>query len=57
MKERIEAIHLVALAIDEVRKRGTPQHAQALKLLNEARRIWRDQLWAAKRCPNCGHIL
>lgn len=52
----IEAIHLAALAIDEAQKRGTPEHAEALALLEEGRAIWRARLWQrlSRICPHCG---
>jgi len=52
MSERIEAIHLVALAIDTLSKEGKKGHAEAVRIEQEAIRIWKDQLWN-KRCPHC----
>lgn len=51
MKPRIEAIHLVALAIDERRKQGTPEHKEAVKLSEAAKKQWLKQ---RKKCPHCG---
>lgn len=53
MKPKFEAIHLVALAIDEVKARGTKRHAKALKVLEEGRKLWRER--SKRKCPKCGH--
>lgn len=55
MKNQIEAIHIVALSIDEKKSQGTPRHAQALKMLNEGKQMWRDKF--NKKCPHCGMAL
>jgi hypothetical protein len=55
--QRLDALHLVALGIDEVRKRGTPQHAAAVAIKEKAIDIWKEQLWKNKTCPHCGHKL
>lgn len=52
-KQQFEAIHLVALAIDEVQARGTERHAKALKVLEEGRKLWRDR--KKHKCSKCGH--
>lgn len=49
---KFEALDLVALAIDETRNRGTPQHAKAKRISDEAVKMWKEQLW--KKCPTCG---
>lgn len=54
MKERIEALHLVALSIDAHKKRGTPEHAEAFRISEEAKQIWKDQIFGKKKCPHCG---
>lgn len=52
-KPVFEAIHLTALAIDEVQARGTERHAAALALLEEGRKLWRER--SKRQCPKCGH--
>jgi len=54
-KPVFEAIHLAALAIDEVQARGTKRHARALKVLEEGRKLWRAR--SERKCPKCGHKL
>ncbi len=54
-KQEIEAIHLVALAMDEVQARGTKRHAQAVKVLEAGRKLWLKK--SERRCPKCGHKL
>lgn len=53
MSERIEALHIIALEIDAQKKAGTPEHAQALAFVEEAKRLWREQLWNDRKCPHC----
>lgn len=55
MKDRIEAIHIVALAIDEVKARGTERHARALATLEEGRKLWKEQRDGC--CSKCGQKL
>lgn len=53
MKDRkIEALDLLALAIDVKNSEGTPRHREALELLHEAKRQWRQS--KSKRCTKCG---
>src|ERR1700743_2597383 len=56
VKNRIEAIHLAALAIDEVKARGSKRHALALATLEEGRRLWREQR-EPEKCTHCGKPL
>lgn len=55
-EKQLEAIHLVALAIDaeQKRKRGDPDCEGAKKLADEAVKIWKKQFWERKSCPHCG---
>lgn len=55
--ERIDAILLVALSIDELRKQGTPEHAEALAIKDSAIKLWKEQLWSKRKCPHCGREL
>lgn len=59
MSEQIEAIHLVALAIDARRKKGKPGHAEALQLSELAKEIWLKRLNSKihNRCHHCGEEL
>lgn len=51
-----EAIHLVALHIDMLAKKpGTPEHAKAVKLYEDGKKLWREQ--SKKKCPHCGKDL
>lgn len=52
---KLDALDLVALSIDATCKKATKDHAKALKLLEEAKKIWREQ--ATPRCPHCGEVL
>jgi hypothetical protein len=55
-EQRIEALHLVALSIDvEQSLRGTKKHARAVKLFEESKTLWKEQL--VPRCPHCGKPL
>ncbi len=54
--QQLGALHLVALAIDAHQKEGTPEHAAAVKVCEEAKKIWRDQL-RKKKCPRCAQEL
>jgi hypothetical protein len=53
---KLEAIHLVALAIDAEKKRrnGSPDYQKAKSLSDEAVSLWRQQFWAKQICPHCG---
>lgn len=57
MSEKLEAIHLVALAIDARRKQGTPEFKEAERQSNEAIKLWKKQLWSKKTCRHCGKRL
>lgn len=50
---KIEAIHIVAAAIDAANKRGTPEQKEADALVEELKRIWRKQ---RRVCPKCGNV-
>lgn len=50
--KKLEASDLIALSLDEINKRGTPEHKKAARLLRDAVRTWKRQLW--ERCPKCG---
>jgi hypothetical protein len=52
-RKPIEALHLVALSIDARQKEGTPGHAAAVRLHDEAVTMWKEQS-NGKRCPHCG---
>lgn len=51
----IDALGLVALAENEIAKRGTTEHAEALCVLENAKKLWREQ--AIRKCPHCGKTL
>lgn len=61
MSERIEATHIVALAMEARRLEGKPGHAEALKLAGDAVDIWKAQFERdrnpEKKCPHCGKNL
>jgi hypothetical protein len=56
-KQHIEAIHIAALAIDARQKEGKPGHAKAVRLLEKAKTIWREQLKNRHTCRHCGKKL
>lgn len=49
---KIEALDLVALSLEAHTLRGKAGHAKALKRLENAKQIWREQ--AIRKCPRCG---
>jgi hypothetical protein len=51
-KQEFEAIHLVALGINEVKTRGTNRHAQAVAVLVAGRKLWLEKF--ERKCPHCG---
>ena len=57
--QRLDAMDLVALSIDARRKEGTPEHAQAKRLSEQAVRLWKKQLSRrlSRKCPHCGGSL
>lgn len=41
---KIDALGICALAIDAKQKEGTPAHAEAVRMLEDAKAIWRETL-------------
>lgn len=50
--EKIEALHIVALELDARKKEGTSEYDEAVRFVEEAKRLWREQLWNDK-CKHC----
>lgn len=42
----IEAIHIVAAALDAHKKLGTPEYDEAKRFQDEITQMWRDKLWS-----------
>ncbi len=49
----ITALELVALRLYANSVEGKPQHAKALELLENGKRLWREK-FNKKKCPHCG---